>query len=287
VPPSATASTVSGVVYEADALGRRPLAGATVEITSSTAVWDYPDHPITDAAGRYTFASVPLGHYMGRATKSGYITSAVVNLGFVAGSRTLDFELSTPEAMAAPPSVAAVSPGTGSTGGDTTVKITGAGFRAGATVAFGDQQRTAYAENSTTLHSTTPAHGAGAVDVVVTNPGGLSGRLAAGYTYAPPQSFDFNGTWVGYALAHPEFAAARFAVRHEDMEVRFTIQNNVLVSISCAIRRQRRVLLRGNRRLIERQNRVGRRRRRHHQHRSLPVHPLVRRKTVDARKGSR
>jgi hypothetical protein len=37
------------------------------------------------------------------------------------------------------------------------------------------------------------------VDVVVTNPGGLSSRLVAGFTYAPPGSFDFNGDWEAYA----------------------------------------------------------------------------------------
>ena len=43
------------------------------------------------------------------------------------------------------------------------------------------------------------AHAAGSVDVVVTNPGPASqtGLLTGGFTYAPPESFDFNGTGEG------------------------------------------------------------------------------------------
>ena len=51
-------------------------------------------------------------------------------------------------------------------------------------------------------------------------------RLGDGYSYASPQSFDFNGTWEGYAVAHPE---AHLGPRqHSDMEMRFTIERIVL-----------------------------------------------------------
>lgn len=112
------------------------------------------------------------------------------------------------------------------------MKISGTGLRSGATVTFDSGPGTVYVENSTTLQVTTPVHAAGTVDVVVTNPDRQAVRLAGAYTYASPQSFDFNGTWVGYALAHPE-SATRVTVRHSDMDMRFTIQNNTLTSVTC------------------------------------------------------
>jgi hypothetical protein len=99
-------------------------------------------------------------------------------------------------------------------------------------VAFGGAPGTAYAENSTTIHVTAPPHGPGAVEVLVTNPDGQAARLTGGYTYASPSSFDFNGTWVGYALAHPE-SAARLGISHSDMDFRLTIENNTVTSLTC------------------------------------------------------
>ena len=130
------------------------------------------------------------------------------------------------------PSVSALSPIKGSTAGGTSLRITGGGFQPGATVTLGDQPGTTTVENSATLHVTTPAHATGLVDVVVTNPNGLTSRLAGGYTYASPQSFDFNGTWDGAALAHPE-GGADVAPFHSDMPLRFTVLNNRLTGFTC------------------------------------------------------
>jgi hypothetical protein len=67
----------------------------------------------------------------------------------------------------------------------------------------------------------TPPHAAGTVDIVVTNPDGESYRVAGGYTYAPPESFDFNGEWDG--LIGPPYST----------RIRFTVRDNLVVSISC------------------------------------------------------
>ena len=128
------------------------------------------------------------------------------------------------------PIVSAVFPSKGSTGGGTAVMITGTGFRAGATVTLGAMQQTANVENSTTIRVMTPAQDAGMVEVAVTNPDGQSARLTGAYSYAPPESFDFNGAWQGAALAHPDF---RSAPQHSDMELRFTIVGNRLTTIEC------------------------------------------------------
>jgi hypothetical protein len=123
------------------------------------------------------------------------------------------------------PSVAAVSPETGSTGGGTRLKITGTGFLPGATVAFGGAPVQARFDSrdhdGTVMYVETPPHDPGTVDVVVTNSGGQPGKLAGGYTYAPPEAFDFNGTWTGFGNAG------------EDIPLGFTIENNLLVSAWC------------------------------------------------------
>ena len=133
---------------------------------------------------------------------------------------------------ASPIAVSGISPSSGSTGGDTPVEIAGSGFQAGATATVDGVQRSVSVQGSTTIRFSTPAHGTGQVDVVVTNPDGQAARLAGAYTYVPPESFDFNGEWVGYALAHPG-ASTRFTTSHGDMEMRFTIANGRLVDVTC------------------------------------------------------
>lgn len=85
-----------------------------------------------------------------------------------------------------PPSVTAVSPPSGSTDGGTSLTITGTGFQSGATVSADGAATNVIVVGSTSITATTPAHGVGTVDVVVTNPGGQSGRLAGAYTYVCP-----------------------------------------------------------------------------------------------------
>ena len=121
------------------------------------------------------------------------------------------------------PSAAAVAPHEGSTRGGAWAIITGADFQPGATVRLGDGDGavTSGVLDSATLVFWTTAHSAGTVDVVVTNPGGLFATLTGAYTFAPPDSFDFNGEWVAHAGS--EF----------ETEMRFTIRNDTLVSVSC------------------------------------------------------
>ena len=231
--PSATTApgfVLSGVVLELSATGRRPLVGATVEITESS--WaDYPTRPTTDATGRYAFGSLKAGHYLVRASKAGYDPSPVVTLGFMEGSRTQNFELTVTGASQSL-TISTLQPASGSTGGGASMTITGTGFQLNTTVTFGGERVNAFAGTTTTLYLTTPVHAAGDVDVVVSRPDGQSTTLTRGFTYAPPQSFNFNGTWVGYALAHPPIGAQNRPL-HSDMDMRLTIENNVLTSFTC------------------------------------------------------
>lgn len=90
---------------------------------------------------------------------------------------------------AASPTVSSVSANSGPAAGGTNVTITGTGFVATPTVTFGGQAATNVVfVNSTTITCTTPAHAAGAVDVVVTNPDTQTGTGPGAFTYVAPAS---------------------------------------------------------------------------------------------------
>ncbi|MBT0768317.1 IPT/TIG domain-containing protein [Kineosporia sp. J2-2] len=73
------------------------------------------------------------------------------------------------------PTVTGVAPDSGPAGGATLVTISGTGFTAGSTVAFGANAGTGVQfVSDTQLRVTSPAGGAGVVDVAVTTPGGTS-----------------------------------------------------------------------------------------------------------------
>jgi IPT/TIG domain len=127
-----------------------------------------------------------------------------------------------PQPTGIQPTVAAIAPNVGSVHGGAWGTITGTEFESGATVRLGDSNVQALVLDSTSIAIwTIAAHGPGTVDVVVTNPGGLAGRLTGGFTFAPRESFDFNGDWVAHAGG--EF----------ETDMQFTIRNDVLVSVSC------------------------------------------------------
>jgi hypothetical protein len=85
---------------------------------------------------------------------------------------------------AAAPSVTAIAPASGTTAGGTPITITGTNFVSGATVTIGGTAATGVnVASSTSITATTPAHTAGAVDVVVRNPDNQAGTLPGGFTY--------------------------------------------------------------------------------------------------------
>ncbi|MCR4536819.1 putative Ig domain-containing protein [Pseudomonas sp. 18.1.10] len=86
----------------------------------------------------------------------------------------------------APPTLTSVAPSSGSTAGATSVILTGTNFTGVTAVTFGGAAATAFTvNNATTLTATTPAHAAGAVNVIVNTAGG-SATLTNGYTYTVP-----------------------------------------------------------------------------------------------------
>jgi hypothetical protein len=102
--------------------------------------------------------------------------------------------------------------------------ITGAQFESGAIVKIANATVFSVVSDSTTIRfSNSGAHAPGQVDVVVTNPGGRAATLANGYRYTAPDSFDANGEWIAHADGSNHFLT----------DMRFIIQNNALISLSC------------------------------------------------------
>jgi len=117
------------------------------------------------------------------AHASGSVNVVVTNPGGQSATKTNGYSY----AGTAAPTVTGVNPTSGPTAGGTSVTISGTGFAAGATVTFGGTTATGVVvTNSTTISATTPAHAAGAVDVVVTNSNGQNGTKQSAFTYNPP-----------------------------------------------------------------------------------------------------
>jgi len=90
--------------------------------------------------------------------------------------------------------VTSVSPTSGSVNGGTLVSVRGSGFKSGLAVTFGGAAATVTIFSSTSISAFTPAHAAGAVDVVVTNGDGQTATRASAFTYVAETSTD---NWRG------------------------------------------------------------------------------------------
>ena len=109
------------------------------------------------------------------------------------------------------PTVASITPNSGTANGGTPVTISGTGFLSGAIVSLGGTAATGVTVvNSTTIAATTAAHAAGAVSVVVTNTDAQSGALSNGYTYT--SSTGGTIAFVQVNTADPQTAAASVPV---------------------------------------------------------------------------
>jgi hypothetical protein len=120
------------------------------------------------------------------------------------------------------PTVALVSPALGVTTGGTSVVIAGTGFHFGTTITLDGVLMRTFFRDAGTIDFRTPPHGPGPVDIIVANPDGEA-RVPRAFTYAGPETFDFNGVWKGQADGPPETV----------LDLSFSIVNNALVSVSC------------------------------------------------------
>ena len=119
-----------------------------------------------------------------------------------------------------PWAVTSVSPVRGSTAGGTPVTIIGSGFQSGTTVTIrGVRQVLSSVSGNTALYLTTTAQDTGVAEIVVTGPGQAE-RFATAFEFAPPQTFDFNGSWEG--------------VYHDNDDIQVVISSNVVARVTCA-----------------------------------------------------
>ncbi|MEJ7709168.1 MAG: IPT/TIG domain-containing protein [Pyrinomonadaceae bacterium] len=96
------------------------------------------------------------------------------------------------------PSVVAVTPDSGTTAGGNQVTISGEGFLNGAVATIGGMAATAViVVDYNTITATVPAAAAGAANIIVSNPSGLSNTLTNGYTYTEPPSVTLGATPTG------------------------------------------------------------------------------------------
>jgi hypothetical protein len=122
-------------------------------------------------------------------SSAGSIAALATNSG---GNWVMQMATFKASASSPAPTVTAIAPPSGSVNGGTAVTISGTNFVSGASVTLGGTAATNVSVVSgTSITATTPAHAAGAVNVVVANSSGQSGTLTNGYTYTASGTISF------------------------------------------------------------------------------------------------
>jgi hypothetical protein len=130
-----------------------------------------------------------------------------------------------PTPPAPPPSVAAVTPNSGSTLGGTKVTVTGTNFTSGVVVTFGGAVATStQIVSSTQLTTTTGEHASGVVDLVVTL-GTQRGTLSGAFTYVAPSKTPNESPTITALKAQGsrDHEPAQFADLGEEITVSATV----------------------------------------------------------------
>ena len=176
-PASGTASGGTAVTIT----GTGFLSGATVSLGGTTATG-------VTVVSSTSIKATTVAHAAGAVDV--VVTNTDTQSGTLSGGFTYN-------AVSIPaPTVTAISPNNGPSNGGTAVTISGTGFQSGATVTIGGAAASGVTVvSSTSITATTPAHAAGAVDVVVGNAEAQSGTLPGGYTY--------NSSATGLGLVVP------------------------------------------------------------------------------------
>jgi len=185
----ATGSTAGGTAITIT--GTNFVSGATVTIGGTAAT------SVVVVSGTSITAATP-------AHAAGAVSIVVTNVGGQSGTLASAFT------YIAPPTISSVSPTGGPIAGGTAVTITGTNFAAGATVTFGGVSATGVVVvSATSITATTPAHAAGAVTVVVTNPNTLSGSAVNGFVYTSSTI-----SFISVAAATPQSPTRTVAVTY-------------------------------------------------------------------------
>ena len=103
----------------------------------------------------------------------------------------------------AAPTVTSVTPNNGDVAGGTSVSVGGTNLTGASVLTIGGNTATIGAVTPTTIATTTPAHAVGAVNVVVTTPGGMgTGPGLFTYTAAGTSAFDPASIGTGITLSN-------------------------------------------------------------------------------------
>lgn len=115
----------------------------------------------------------------------------------------------------APPTITAVTPVSGPTGGGTAVTISGLNLEYTANVNWGGANIPFSYDGISVLHVTAPAHSAGFINILLTNTFGDTGGAANAYQYSsPPDHYDWS-TLIGHTPTDTGFdngAVKRFGI---------------------------------------------------------------------------
>lgn len=128
----------------------------------------------------------------------------------------------TPSAQLA---VTGIFPASGSTFGVTTATISGTGFQSGASVTLDGAAVNATVRLSTNISVTIPAHAAGQVRVVVTNPTGESADVSGGYTYVVSPLRVFTDPATGFSTSDLRDAEEQIVQLNAEGHLIFTPEN--------------------------------------------------------------
>ena len=177
----------------------KPKPNAAITVASTMAAATVGTASVADAGAGATYSwSISNGSFgPGGTTRTFGFTTG--NSGMTTLNVTVTFDGCSDSRSANViilPTVTSVTPSVGLTTGGATVTIAGSGFQSGPSVTFGGTAATSVSRiNPNTITAAAPAHAAGPVTVVVSNPDGFAASRANGFTYVQKQ-FDANGDGV-------------------------------------------------------------------------------------------
>lgn len=152
-----------------------PAGGATITVTGtgflSASAVTVDGTPL----GSFTPVSATSLTFAAPAHAAGAVNVTVTNATGTSTAAVLTYE--------ATPTISALSPDTDVAAGGATITVTGTGFLSATSVSVDGTPLGSFTPiSATSLSFVAPAHGAGAVDVVVTNPAGTSTAATLTYT---------------------------------------------------------------------------------------------------------
>jgi IPT/TIG domain/Dockerin type I domain len=196
------------VVTQNGCVGAPSNVVAVTALPAANATITTPATLTPGAAGTASVADAGAGAYYSWSISNGFIDSGsgTRSINYTVGSvgaTSLTAYVSLPgcsdqksATVKISPTISTVTPATGHISGGTTLTIAGSGFQTGVAVSVGGTAATNVQRvSSTTITAKTPAHAAGTVSVVVTNPDAVNVTKTSAFTYVS-QLFDPNNDHV-------------------------------------------------------------------------------------------